>query len=125
MTRIYSGNQKIGISVKSNIDSFGSVIVALILVQIIFYQFQYSQATSQQKSIESIFRDHEISSNAYSLSQSLTDLESIGLIKCTKLSVISGDQKEQIFLDLRFKNLCDQSSHLAIGAPPARSTRLV
>ncbi|MBF0363915.1 MAG: HAMP domain-containing histidine kinase, partial [Oligoflexia bacterium] len=65
------------------------------------------------KTIEGVLREEINQSNLYKISRSISDFESIGLFRCTQLTVTW--PKHQSFLDLTYKGNCEVNALLLNG----------
>lgn len=79
------------------------VVTSLLIVQIVFFSIQVSYEKSVSLTIQALVNQESVASNPYSITQGLENLESIGLIKCSKLA---HNKSRVVYLDTSFKNAC-------------------
>ena len=79
------------------------VVTSLLIVQIVFFSIQVSYEKSVSLTIQALVNQESVASNPYSITQGLENLESIGLIKCSKLA---HNKSHVVYLDTSFKSAC-------------------
>ncbi|MGK5088335.1 HAMP domain-containing sensor histidine kinase [Bdellovibrionota bacterium FG-2] len=79
----------------------GLLTAALLFLQGLFFFIQKTQAIDLTKSIEGILRNDANMREPYRIAQSLGDLESLGLFRC---SVFKNHRQQTVFQDLSFKH---------------------
>jgi signal transduction histidine kinase len=79
------------------------VVTSLLIVQIVFFSIQFSYEKSVRFTIQALVNQESVASNPYIITQGLENLESIGLIKCSKLT---HSKTHVVYLDSSFKSSC-------------------
>ena len=84
----------------------------LIVIQVLFFYFQKSNAVFVLKSIKALLRDELTHSNPNKVARFINDYEQLGIMKCSRLHKISG--KKHLYTDLRYRSQCN-TSQLFLG----------
>ena len=85
----------------------GVALLSLGLVHTLFYFVQKTHADNVERSIQTILRNEVNVGEPYRIAASVTDLESLGLLRC---SVLRNLGEERSFQDLRFKHSPNECS---------------
>ena len=77
-------------------------------------QFSYSLAIKGETEgivtyVESSFADHKTIANPYHIAQTISNLEALGSLRCSRLFQILPNKKDFLYLDLRYKYDCKSS----------------
>ncbi len=86
--------------ISSKFKYLATILCSLVAVQCIFYFIQSSHTQNIERSLTGLLRNEINMSEPYRLSQSIVDLESIGLFRC---SILKNNTQNRIYQDLRFK----------------------
>lgn len=94
-----------------------SIIVLCVFIFILFRKIELNEGSNLKKNIETILRSETFVANSYALSKTLVDLETVGLVNCSKLSEINNNGR--VFYDslnnkkcLNFFNLVKKSEKI-------------
>jgi signal transduction histidine kinase len=86
-----------------------SLVISFVLIQAVFWEVMRSETAIVSKNINNFFLDHKVIVNPYHIAQSLSDYESFGMLRCSKLIKVEKNSREIVFLDLSFKGGCKHS----------------
>lgn len=85
------------------------VLIVLLLINLIFFRvLQKSDAERTLSTIASILRNESVAANTYVLSKSFSDIESLGILRCTIIE--DGRERRRIFYDTSSNPSCDLNS---------------
>lgn len=83
-------------------------VTSSLLIAAVFISFRYTKSYYNQQvvaAVESILRNEAIQGNSYAVAKSISDLESVGIIKCSTLKE-HGNSSQRIFFDTSSKPNC-------------------
>lgn len=80
---------------------FAAYGILLVAIQVLFFFLQFNHAQDIEKSIHGILRNEILMKEPYRIAQSITDLEAMGLLKC---SVLKDESQNLEFQNLHYKH---------------------
>jgi signal transduction histidine kinase len=89
---------------KTNIIFVIIYLITFIFIEVFFFQFEKHQTAKVSQSIEAILRNDLNLNSYYQIARTLSDLETVGFISCSKL--VNSELKSLVPYDTQFKPHC-------------------